>query len=105
LELSTLADWQTEIGWSFPPWRIRQPISVGASHFGGSVSRFRLALSTLADWQTEFGWSFPLWRIRQPEAFFMSSDAESYANQYVESFYLKYHRKPSNPAYSSFEKL
>jgi hypothetical protein len=38
-----------------PLWRIGKPISVGASHFGGSANRFRLELSTLADPSAEFG--------------------------------------------------
>jgi hypothetical protein len=58
-----------------------------------------LKLSTLGDGQTEFGWSFPLWGIGQPEAFFISSDARSHANQRVEPFYLKYHRKHQIPIF------
>jgi hypothetical protein len=74
-----------------------KPISVGTFPFGGSANRFRLELSPLGDPSTEIGWSFPLWGIRQPEALFMSLDAESHTNQYVEPLYLKFHQKASNP--------
>jgi hypothetical protein len=43
LELPTLADGQTEFGWSFPLWRMGKPNLVGASHFGG-FARIRSGL-------------------------------------------------------------
>jgi hypothetical protein len=96
---------------SFPPGGIDHPKFAQAFRQGGNeqpkiaqafpqgemANRNLRKLFPRGKSPTEICASVPPGGNRQPEAFFMSLDAKSRTNQCVEPFYLKYHRKPSNP--------
>jgi hypothetical protein len=61
-----------------PLWRIGKPISVGAFHLGGSVSRIRFAHPTMWKASTKFGLPIPQCGKLQPNSVCPSHNVESF---------------------------